>query len=117
VTCILFYDAVAINKWRFMELKEHMQGDFGAENEAYERYTQNVGLLEETLSPMEDADVEAWSWSNFSSEEGRMDLLVSGAKVRLKSDNEIAGAFNYLGAEAEETAWESKRRWGWQTIW
>jgi hypothetical protein len=33
-----------------------------------------------------------------------MDLLVSGAKVRLKSDNEIAGAFNYLGAEAEETA-------------
>ncbi|KAL5658358.1 hypothetical protein ACJX0J_031521, partial [Zea mays] len=29
----------------------------------------------------------------------RTDLLVSGAKVRLKSDNEIAGAFNYLGAE------------------
>jgi hypothetical protein len=58
VTCVLFYDVVAINKWRFMELKEHMQGDFGAENEAYERYTQNVRLLEETWCPMEDADVE-----------------------------------------------------------
>nr|ACG48247.1 hypothetical protein [Zea mays] len=42
-----------------MEPKEHMQGDFVAKNGAYERYTQNVGLLEETLSPMEDADVEA----------------------------------------------------------
>jgi hypothetical protein len=31
---------VVINKWRFMELKEHMQGDFVAKNEAYEVYTE-----------------------------------------------------------------------------
>jgi hypothetical protein len=30
--------------------------------------------------------------------------LFRGAKVRLKLDNEIVGAFNYLGAEAKETA-------------
>jgi hypothetical protein len=33
-----------------------------------------------------------------------MDLLVSEANVRLKSGNEIANGFNYLGAEAEEIA-------------
>lgn len=84
-------DVVGINKWRFMKLKEHMQGDIDAENEAYERYTQNVGLLEETFCPMEDADVEPAEAT--SSEEERMDLLVSEAKVRLKSDNETADIF------------------------
>ena len=83
---------MGINKWRFMKLKEHMQGDIDAENEAYERYTQNVGLLEETFYPMEDADVEPEAEAT-SSEEERMDLLVSEAKVRLKSDNETADSF------------------------
>ena len=83
---------MGINKWRFMKLKEHMQGDIDAENEAYERYTQNVGLLEETFCPMEDADVEPEAEAT-SSEEERMDLLVSEAKVRLKSDNETADSF------------------------
>jgi hypothetical protein len=83
---------VAINKWRFMKLREHMQGDIDDENEAYERYTQNVRLLEETFYPMEDADVEPEAEAP-SSDEERMDLLVSEAKVRLKSDNEIADRF------------------------
>jgi len=83
---------VGINKWRFMKLKEHMQGDIDAENEAYERYTQNVGLLDEIFCPMEDADVEQEAEAT-SSEEERMDLLVSEAKVRLKSDNETADSF------------------------
>jgi len=75
-----------------MKLKEHMQGDIDAENEAYERYTQNVGLLEETFCPMEDAANESEAETT-SSEEERMDLLVSEAKVRLKSDNENADSF------------------------
>ena len=75
-----------------MKLKEHMQGDIDAENEAYERYTQNVGLLEETFCPMEDAANESEAEAT-SSEEERMDLLVSEAKVRLKSDNENADSF------------------------
>ncbi|RLN03605.1 uncharacterized protein C2845_PM13G02040 [Panicum miliaceum] len=85
-------DVASINKWRFMKLKEHMQGDIDAENEAYERYTQNVGLLEETFCPMEDAADESEAEAT-SSEEERMDLLVSEAKVRLKSDNENADSF------------------------
>ena len=75
-----------------MKLKEHMQGDIDAENEAYERYTQNVGLLEETFCPMEDAANESEAETT-SSEEERMDLLVSEAKVRLKSDNENTDSF------------------------
>ncbi|RCV44138.1 hypothetical protein SEVIR_9G356200v4 [Setaria viridis] len=85
-------DVASINKWMFMKLKEHMQGDVDAENEAYERYTQNVGLLEETFCPMEDAAAEPEPEAT-SSEEERMDLLVSEAKVRLKSDNENADSF------------------------
>ncbi|CAL4915158.1 unnamed protein product [Urochloa decumbens] len=85
-------DVANTNKWIFMKLKEHMQGDIDAENEAYERYTQNVGLLEETLCPMEDAAVEPEAETT-SSEEERMDLLVSEAKVRLKSDDENADSF------------------------
>ena len=76
-----------------MKLKEHMQGDIDAENEAYERYTQNVGLLEETFCPMEDAANESEAEATSSSEGERMDLLVSEAKVRLKSDNENADSF------------------------
>ncbi|KAJ1279536.1 hypothetical protein BS78_04G163600 [Paspalum vaginatum] len=85
-------DVASINKWRFMKLKEHMQGDIDAENEAYERYTQNVGLLEETFCPAEDAAIETEAESA-SSEEEKMDLLVSEVKVRLKSDNENADSF------------------------
>ncbi|CAL4923395.1 unnamed protein product [Urochloa decumbens] len=85
-------DVANTNKWIFMKLKEHMQGDIDAENEAYERYTQNVGLLEETFCPMEDAAVEPEAETT-SSEEERMDLLVSEAKVRLKSDDENADSF------------------------
>ncbi|CAN6300382.1 unnamed protein product [Urochloa humidicola] len=84
-------DVASTNRWIFMKLKEHMQGDIDAENEAYERYTQNVGLLEETFCPMEDAAVEPEAET--SSEEERMDLLVSEAMVRLKSDDENADIF------------------------
>ncbi|KAF8669841.1 hypothetical protein HU200_051015 [Digitaria exilis] len=85
-------DVASINKWRFMKLKEHMQGDIDAENEAYERYTQNVGLLEETFCPMEDSAAEAEAEAT-SEDEERMDLLVSEAKVRLKSDSDNAESF------------------------
>lgn len=74
---------MGINKWRFEKLKEHIQGDIDAENEAYERYTQNVGLLEETFGLTEDAVDEPEAEA--TSSEQRMETLVSEAKVRLKS--------------------------------
>lgn len=84
-------DVVGINKWRFEKLKEHIQGDIDAENEAYERYTQNVGLLEETFGLTEDAADEPEPEATSSEE--RMETLVSEAKVRLKSDSANADGF------------------------
>ncbi|KAL6659509.1 hypothetical protein ACP70R_003549 [Stipagrostis hirtigluma subsp. patula] len=84
-------DIVGINKWRFMKLREHIQGDIDAENEAYERYTQNVGLLEETFCPTEDAAVEPEAEATSSEE--KLDMLVSEAMVRLKSDSENIDSF------------------------
>lgn len=57
-----------------MKLKEHMQGDIKAEIEAYERYTQNVRLLEETFCPIQDTDVQTEAEVT-SSEEERLALL------------------------------------------
>ncbi|GAA0153162.1 hypothetical protein LIER_11472 [Lithospermum erythrorhizon] len=40
-------DAQVLNEWRFSKLKEFKDKEVGAENEAFDRYLQNVGLLEE----------------------------------------------------------------------
>lgn len=74
-----------------MKLKEHMQGDIDVENEAYDRYTQNIGLLEETFYLTEDAAGE--HETEATSSEERMEIMVSEAKVRLKSDCANADGF------------------------
>jgi hypothetical protein len=74
-----------------MKLREHMQGEVDVENEAYERYTQNVGLLEEIFCPTQDTDTEPEPETN--SEGESMDILVSEAIARLKSDTESADSF------------------------
>ncbi|KAL6985842.1 hypothetical protein U1Q18_019215 [Sarracenia purpurea var. burkii] len=43
-------DAAVINEWRFLKLKEHKEANIEAENEAFDRYMQNVSLLEEVLA-------------------------------------------------------------------
>ncbi|KAE8815386.1 hypothetical protein D1007_07232 [Hordeum vulgare] len=84
-------DIASINKWRFMKLKEHMQGDIDVENEAYDRYTQNIGLLEETFYLKEDSGGEHETEATNSEE--MMEIMVSEAKVRLKSDCANAAGF------------------------
>ncbi|KAF9623743.1 hypothetical protein IFM89_005250 [Coptis chinensis] len=42
-------DAAAINQWRFSKLKEYKERNIEAENEAFDRYMQNVNLLEEAF--------------------------------------------------------------------
>lgn len=84
-------DVASINKWRFMKLEEHIQGDIDVENEAYDRYTQNIGLLEETFYLTEDAAGE--HETEATSSEERMEIMVSEAKVRLKSDCSNADGF------------------------
>lgn len=82
-------DAVAINEWRFSKLKEYKDRNIEVENEAFDRYMQNVSLLEEVFSMTyvlekeltEDADPTI---SNPNSLEGKSGTL--GIKLRLKSD-------------------------------
>ncbi|XP_059657695.1 cell wall protein DAN4 [Cornus florida] len=42
-------DATVINEWRFLKLKEYRDRNIEAENEAFDRYMQNVHLLEEVF--------------------------------------------------------------------
>ncbi|CAL1376036.1 unnamed protein product [Linum trigynum] len=43
-------DALELNKWRFNKLKEFKERNIEKENEAFDRYMQNISLLEETFS-------------------------------------------------------------------
>lgn len=74
-----------------MKLKEHMQGDIDVENEACDRYTQNIGLLEETFYLKEDSAGE--HETEATSSEEAMEIMVSEVKVRLKSDCANAAGF------------------------
>ncbi|KAK1286858.1 hypothetical protein QJS10_CPB20g01332 [Acorus calamus] len=46
-----FQIAIAVNAWRFSKLKEYTEGNLKAETEEFERYMQNVSLLDEVFSP------------------------------------------------------------------
>ncbi|OVA12721.1 hypothetical protein BVC80_9019g17 [Macleaya cordata] len=43
-------DAAALNQWRFSKLREYKEINIETENEAFDRYMQNVSLLEEAFS-------------------------------------------------------------------
>ncbi|KAI3918583.1 hypothetical protein MKX01_041903 [Papaver californicum] len=43
-------EAAGINQWRFSKLKEYKDRNIETENEAFDRYMQNVNLLEEAFS-------------------------------------------------------------------
>eukprot|EP00249_Psilotum_nudum_P018092 c26635_g1_i1 orf=111-1418(+) len=42
-------EATFLNGWRFQKLKEYTEGNLAAEDEAFDRYMQNVSLLEEVF--------------------------------------------------------------------
>lgn len=77
-------DATDINQWRFMKLREHFEQNIEAENEALDRYMENVDLLEETLSIMEGTEPGHQTRFGPSSSEN----LVSEIKMKLKADSE-----------------------------
>ena len=47
---MLFQDAVALNEWRFSKLKEFKDRNVEIENDAFDRYMQNISLLQEVFS-------------------------------------------------------------------
>ncbi|XP_073130630.1 uncharacterized protein [Henckelia pumila] len=82
-------DAQVINEWRFLKLKEFKDRGMETENEAFDRYAQNAGLLGEVFSINSERDdqiqEEQQSEVNTSSEEN-IERTVNDLKSKLRSD-------------------------------
>ncbi|KAK5832799.1 uncharacterized protein LOC108450447 [Gossypium arboreum] len=82
-------DAVALNEWRFSKLKEFKDRNIEIENDAFDRYMQNVSLLEEVFStkPMQDgSDEDEESKPSSTSQEDETLAMTSGLKLALRSN-------------------------------
>uniref|UniRef100_A0A7N0RAF2 Uncharacterized protein n=1 Tax=Kalanchoe fedtschenkoi TaxID=63787 RepID=A0A7N0RAF2_KALFE len=85
-------EAFAINEWRFAKLKEYRERDIEAENDAFDRYIQNIRLLEDVLSA-EELYADELIESNLEAvAEESNEVVVSRLKLRLKSNS--VKAFN-----------------------
>ncbi|RVX00217.1 hypothetical protein CK203_026633 [Vitis vinifera] len=87
----LFQDAATINEWRFSKLKEYKNRNIEVENEAFDRYMQNISLLEEVFSVKSTPDGttdHGISVSDAASPnlEDNSSVMVSWLKLRLKSN-------------------------------
>ncbi|OMP09810.1 hypothetical protein COLO4_05118 [Corchorus olitorius] len=81
-------DAVALNEWRFSRLKEFKDRSIEVENEAFDRYMQNISLLEEvfsTKSMHEESTEEEESMPNPTMEKNETSMMTSGLKLTLRS--------------------------------
>ncbi|KAK7330848.1 hypothetical protein VNO77_25052 [Canavalia gladiata] len=78
-------DAAAINEWRFSKLKEYKERNIEVENEAFDRYMQNVDLLEEVLSVKSVDDNVSELESNPTPTESN-EIMVPGLKLQLRSN-------------------------------
>lgn len=84
-------DAATINEWRFSKLKEYKNRNIEVENEAFDRYMQNISLLEEVFSVKSTPDGttdHGISVSDAASPnlEDNSSVMVSWLKLRLKSN-------------------------------
>ncbi|CAH2035008.1 unnamed protein product [Thlaspi arvense] len=90
-------DAQALNEWRFTKLKEYRDRNIEVENEAFDRYMNNVHLLEEAFSltsvPEEDHPGEG------ASERSSEERTVSELKLRLRSNSARTESFKKRIAE------------------
>ena len=86
---MLFQDAVALNEWRFSKLKEFKDRNIEIENDAFDRYMQNIRLLEEVFSSKsmhEGSNGEEGSKPSPTSKEDETSMMTSGLKLTLRSD-------------------------------
>lgn len=75
-------DAQVINEWRFMKLKQYRDSNIAAENEAFDRYMQNVGLLEEVFAVNSAEDEQ----NEDGSTEDDNEAMINRLKLQLRSD-------------------------------
>ncbi|XP_020093227.1 uncharacterized protein LOC109713514 [Ananas comosus] len=85
-------DVANINKWKFAKLREYIEGNIEAENEAFERYLQNVALLEEIFVIPDELKEENRAAAESTSED-KMQRLVSEIKIKLKSNSDKEESF------------------------
>ncbi|KAI3823812.1 hypothetical protein L1987_05255 [Smallanthus sonchifolius] len=71
-------EASQINEWRFSKLKEYEDRNIEIENEAFDRYLQNITLLEEVFAKYESTEDK--------SEEGKSETMISNLKTKLRAD-------------------------------
>ncbi|XP_028772844.1 uncharacterized protein LOC114729994 [Neltuma alba] len=81
-------DAAVINEWRLSKLREYRERNIEVENEAFDRYMQNVDLLKEVLlvESMED-NVPSVSDSNQISMENNNETMIQKLKLQLRSNS------------------------------
>ncbi|KAG4930494.1 hypothetical protein GLYMA_17G150800v4 [Glycine max] len=80
-------DAAAINEWRFAKIKEYKERNVEVENEAFDRYMQNVDLLEEVLAVKSlDENVPSALESNPTTMESN-EAMIPGLKLQLRSNS------------------------------
>ncbi|XP_031097273.1 uncharacterized protein LOC116001534 [Ipomoea triloba] len=85
-------DAQVINEWRFLKLKEFRDNNIEIENEAFDRYMQNVFLLEEVFGVNSEQDGQTEDGSSSENpkpateEAVSMEAMVAGFKLQLRSD-------------------------------
>lgn len=86
----LSQDAAAINEWRFSKLKEHRDRNIEVENEAFDRYMQNISLLEEVFSVKSITDGSNEDESTIANPDSNSvedsEMMTSGHKLKLRSN-------------------------------
>lgn len=84
-------DAAIINEWRFSKLKEYKDRNIEAENEAFDRYIQNINLLEEAFCVKSTPESPTQCGSptshpNSNSTEDSSEMITAGMKLSLRSN-------------------------------
>ncbi|KAH1046126.1 hypothetical protein J1N35_036910 [Gossypium stocksii] len=82
-------DAIALNDWRFSKLKEFKDRNIEIENDAFDRYIQNISLLEEVFSIKsigEGSEEDEGSKPSSTLKEDETSVMIAGLKLTLKSD-------------------------------
>ncbi|XP_022878403.1 uncharacterized protein LOC111396256 isoform X1 [Olea europaea var. sylvestris] len=74
-------DAQVTNEWRFLKLKEFRERNIEAEHESFDRYIQNICLLEEVFSVNSPHDEQSVSSTAVENVE-----MVQGLKLKLRSN-------------------------------
>ncbi|XP_074317639.1 uncharacterized protein LOC141653699 [Silene latifolia] len=80
-------EALLINEWRFAKLKEYKENNIEAENEAFDRYMQNISLLKQVFDLYSDrAEDDGTQLSEPPMTSGENTRRVSEIKAKIRSN-------------------------------